>query len=115
MELRIMFLLKLIYVFTFSVIFLSAIAGCKDRFQEGYEAGYSDGLSDGTDSAENKCTEKVEEEKKACRDQSYLTDTSSEVTTEVCGDAGVNANGKHYSGGKTGCVRVYSDGRVDRY
>jgi hypothetical protein len=36
-------------------------------------------------------------------------------STAACGGNGITLNGKHYSGGKTGCVKVYSDGRVERY
>ena len=45
--------------------------------------------------------------------QSYTSTTY--TTTEVCGGGGVNVGGRHYSSGQTGCVRVLSDGTVQRY
>jgi hypothetical protein len=93
----------------------TTIVGCKDKYQEGYDQGYAEGLYQGKRDAEKQCEEKIDEEKKSCRDRSYSSSYSSSYSTEVCGGGGVNLNGKHYEGGKTGCVRVYSDGRVVRY
>ncbi|MFZ2738406.1 MAG: hypothetical protein WBI20_06570 [Burkholderiaceae bacterium] len=92
-----------------------SIVGCKDRYQEGYDLGYAEGFSQAKIGVEKRCEERLDEEKKSCRDRSYSSAYSSGYSTEVCGGAGVTANGKHYDGGKTGCVRVYSDGRVVRY
>jgi hypothetical protein len=36
-------------------------------------------------------------------------------TTEVCGGGGVVSNGRHYKGGKTGCVRLLGNGKVQQY
>ena len=104
-------------VILYSLIALSAIStlGCKDRYQEGYDAGYAEGFSQAKFGVEKRCEERLDEEKKSCRDISYSSSYSSGYSTEVCGGAGVTANGKHHEGGKTGCVRVYSDGRVVRY
>lgn len=101
----------------YSLIALSVIStlGCKDRYQEGYDAGYAEGFSQAKIGVEKRCEERLDEEKRSCRDRSYSTGYSSGYSTEVCGGAGVTANGKHYEGGKTGCVRVHSDGRVVRY
>ena len=89
-----------------SLLFLLLI-GCKDKYQEGYQVGYMDGVA----SMYNKVTEaekKLEDQK---RQSNYSYGYGS---TEVCG-GGVNLNGKYYSGGKTGCVRVFNDGRVEKY
>lgn len=94
---------------------LVGVVGCKDRYQEGYDAGYSEGFSRAKFGVEKRCEERIEEEKNSCRDRSYSKRSSGAYLTEVCGGAGVTANGKHYEGGKTGCVRVHSDGRVERY
>jgi len=90
---------------------LTFATGCNDRFQEGYSAGYKDGLATG----EKLGLEKFEQEyaAKLLTSQSYAPTTY--TTTEVCGGGGINVGGKHYSGGKTGCVRVLSDGTVQRY
>ena len=98
--------MKKIKLSTFLVLIL--LAGCKDKYQEGYQIGYSDGV---------KSMEfKLDESEKKLQDEKRKSQQSfSSVSTEVCGGSGVNLNGKHYSGGKTGCVRVYSDGRVVKY
>lgn len=87
----------------FLVVFILSLIlyGCKDRYKEGYDIGYSDGVA----ITENRLKNEYEEK------NNRLSVTS----TEVCGGGGVNVNNKHYAGGKTGCVRVYSDGRVVRY
>lgn len=92
----------------FILISLLVLVGCKDKYQEGYQVGYSDGVR----SMESKLKES---EDKLNSLQRESINSYSSVTTEVCGGNGVNSNGKYYSGGKTGCVRVYSDGRVERY
>lgn len=104
-------------VLIYLIITLCVIStfGCKDRYQEGYDAGYAEGFSQAKVGVEERCVERLEEEKRSCRNRSYSSSYSSGYSTEVCGGGGVNANGKHYEGGKTGCVRVYSDGRVVRY
>ena len=93
----------------FILISLLVLVGCKDKYQEGYQVGYSDGVRS-MESRLKESEEKLETLKRQSTNYSY-----SSVTTEVCGGNGVNSNGKYYSGGKTGCVRVYSDGRVERY
>ena len=87
------------------------IAGCKDRYDEGYASGYVDGSAAGEKIGFEKAMDQRDAESSAI--ESYAS--SSYVTTEVCGGSGVNVNGKHYAGGKTGCVRVFSDGKVQRY
>lgn len=91
------------------VIFI--ITGCKDRFDEGYAAGYVDGSLAGEKIGFEKATVQHDAESRVM--ENYV-DTPY-VTTEVCGGSGVNVNGKHYAGGRTGCVRVFSDGTVKRY
>ena len=96
---------KLLFISLFFPIILS---GCKDKYQEGYQIGYSDGV--------RSMESKLEESEKKLQDEKRKSQYSySSVSTEVCGGTGVNLNGKHHSGGKTGCVRVYSDGRVEKY
>jgi hypothetical protein len=109
--------LRIRHVLLYVVIALSTIStlGCKDRYQEGYDAGYADGFSKAKIGVEKRCEEKLEEEKRSCRDKTYSFGYSGGYSTEVCGGGGLTANGKHYEGGKTGCVRVHSDGRVVRY
>jgi hypothetical protein len=79
-------------------LLLSAVVGvlgCRDRIEERYQAGYADG---------------VEAERKAARIEPFRN-----WTTTVCGGNGVTVNGTHVRGGPTGCVRVASDGTVQRY
>lgn len=87
-----------------------SLLGCKDRYQEGYEAGYADATDEVTQEMRAKCESEVSEAREESCSYSY-----SSVVTETCGGAGVNFNGKYISPGKTGCVRVYSDGRIERY
>lgn len=89
---------------------LLVISGCNDRYQEGYQEGYSEGASFTENRLHKDCEEKLSKQKRDSETSSY-----GGGSTEVCGGGGVNLNGKHYSGGKTGCVRVYSDNRVERY
>ena len=96
-------------------VFVASMFGCKDRFQEGYDAGYEDGSLQSKLIGEKQCEERLEAEKRSCRNLGLSYGYSSGSSTEVCGGGGVNLNGKHYEAGKTGCVRVFSDGRVVRY
>jgi hypothetical protein len=100
------------YIAVLAVLMLAVgLGGCKDRYDEGYANGFLEGSAEATTRAELMCTAKVENAKRDCSPayspQSY--------TTEVCGGGGVNVRGKHYPSGKTGCVRVYGDGRVVSY
>lgn len=87
------------------------ITGCKDRYEEGYATGYEDGFAAGEKMGFEKAMAQRDAESRAI--ESYAS--TPHVRTEVCGGSGVNVNGKHYDGGKTGCVRVFSDGTVKRY
>ncbi len=87
------------------------MAGGKDRCDEGYVAGHADGSAAGEKIGFEKAMAQHETESRAI--ERY--DSPTYVATEVCGGSGVNVNGKHYAGGKTGCVRVLSDGTVQRY
>ena len=89
---------------------LFVLAGCEDKYQQGYQQGYSEGASFAENKMNKECDEKLSKQERDATSSSY-----SVTSTEVCGGGGVNLNGKHYSGGKTGCVRAYSDGRVERY
>lgn len=95
------------------LIFIAALVGCADKYQEGFQVGYAQGSADAETRVRADFEQKIEalERQKASNYSSYSATTS----TEVCGGAGVNLNGRHYSGGKTGCVRVLSDGRVEKY
>lgn len=88
-------------------------AGCTDQYEEGRAAGYADGYADARRIEQASCQDKLASAEESCRPSRYFG--SGSYSTEVCGGAGANVNGKHYRPGKTGCVRVYSDGRVERY
>ena len=84
------------------------IVGCKDKYQEGYQVGFSEGVM----ATEAKLRQEYEEKIKRIEESNRQYSVTS---TSVCGGGGVNVSGKHYEGGKTGCVKVYSDGRIVRY
>lgn len=93
---------------------LFALTGCGNKYEEGFQAGYAQGSSDAGARVRadyERRLAKIEYEASSRSSSTY----AGSVQTEVCGGSGVNLNGKHYSGGKTGCVRVLSDGRVERY
>lgn len=98
----------------FFILVLIALSGCSDRYQEGYEQGFSDATTQATAVAEQKCQETIEQEMRSCR-AAITNEVSSYVQTTVCGGGGVNVGKRHYASGKTGCVRVFSDGRVEQY
>ena len=81
-------------IFMLWVVIL-VIAGCKDRYDEGYVAGYADGSAAGEKIGFEKSMAQHDAESRAI--ESYVS--SPYVTTEVCGGSGVNVNGKHYAGG----------------
>lgn len=88
------------------------LAACSDRYDEGYRLGYAAGRTDMLQVA-TQCEQRLQDERR--RIDSALFDAEPSVATTVCGGAGVNLNGKHIAPGKTGCVRVLSDGTVERY
>jgi succinate dehydrogenase/fumarate reductase-like Fe-S protein len=88
------------------------LVGCEDKYQKGYENGYLEGVSV-TEKKLNEVIELLEEKIK--RQERQSTYTSGISSTSVCGGGGVEVNGKHHGAGKTGCVRVYSDGRIEKY
>jgi hypothetical protein len=95
-----------------TLLLVVCLAGCADKYQEGYSAGYAAGEAAARAREIARCDERQRElERQSALDES----TSTHVTTEVCGGGGININGRHVPGGKTGCVRVFSDGRVQRY
>lgn len=98
----------------FFVSVLVALSGCSDRYEEGYAQGFSDATAQATATAEQKCQETIEREMASCR-AAITNEVHSYVQTTVCGGGGVNVGRRHYSGGKTGCVRVFSDGTVEQY
>lgn len=78
----------------------------------GYVAGYDYGVA----VTEKRLNDLIElQAEKIRRLESQSTTYSGAYSTEVCGGNGVNVNNKHHSAGKTGCVRVYSDGRIEKY
>jgi hypothetical protein len=97
------------------ILFLSILiflAGCEDKYQKGYETGYLEGVS----VTEKKLNELIQlQEEKIYRLERRSNYSSGVSSTSVCGGGGVEVNGKHHSAGKTGCVRVYSDGRIEKY
>ncbi len=98
----------------FVLLFLLSIAisACEDQHKKFYSEGYSQGFADAQRKFRKECDEKIDETKNHQESSSYGYGVSS---TEVCGGDGVNVGSKHYSAGKTGCVRVFSDGRVEKY
>jgi hypothetical protein len=102
---------------TAKILLISCVlVGCNDRYQDGYSEGYGNGYDDAQSEARTRLQE-CESQRPDCAISetsaySYSTPT---VTTEVCGGNGVTVNGKHHRPGKTGCVRVYSDGTSQRY
>jgi hypothetical protein len=82
-------------------------SSCEDRYQLGYDAGYAAAFEAGAQAAREEC------ETAASALGDYTLEPS--VATEVCGGDGVNVNGKHFSPGPTGCVRVYDDGTSKSY
>jgi hypothetical protein len=86
------------------------LAACNDRYEEGYRSGYNDGVIAG----EKLGLEKATAQQRMAPRYEPVTESRS-VSTSVCGGGGVNLNGKHIKPGKTGCVRVMSDGTVQRY
>lgn len=89
------------------------LTGCADKYEEGFKAGYAQGSKDAELSVRAEFERKVRDLEREVSSNAHRYSAAS--STEVCGGAGVNLNGKHYSGGKTGCVRVMSDGRVERF
>lgn len=95
------------------IIVVAAILlqGCDDRYAEGYQDGHDEALAE----VERRIAE-IEEYEDEQSEASYGGGVNyRSVTTEVCGGGGVNVDGKHISPGKSGCVRVYSDGTTERY
>jgi hypothetical protein len=92
---------------------LFAIVLSYEKVQDsGYVAGYNDGIA----VTEKRLNELIELQAEKIRRLEKQGATSSGVySTEVCGGNGVDVNGKHHSAGKTGCVRVFSDGRIEKY
>ena len=87
------------------------LVGCEDKYQKGYETGYLEGVS----ITEKRLNELIQlQEEKIYRLERQSNYSSGVSSTSVCG-GGVEVNGKHHSAGKTGCVRVYSDGRIEKY
>jgi len=84
------------------------LVGCKDKFDEGYRAGYSNGVLVTEEKLQKEYDEKIKKLENSNREFSISS-------TSVCGGGGVTVGSKHYEGGKTGCVKVYSDGKVVRY
>ena len=100
----------------FVLLVTLALFGCADRYQEAYDKGYQAGYVDGLNDEDKKCQARIEDERDFCSNRlNSLMSTPSVTSTEVCGGGGVNVNGRHYPGGKTGCVRVFSNGKVERY
>jgi hypothetical protein len=91
-------------VFFFPVFLIA----CKDKYNEGYQTGFNEGVIATEQRLKNEYEEKIKKIENSNRELSV-------TSTSVCGGGGVNVGGKHYEGGKTGCVKVYSDGRIVRY
>jgi hypothetical protein len=88
------------------------LTGCGKKYEEGLQEGYARGAAD----AEARVRGELEPQIASLKQQYSSSVSSLQISsTSSCGGSGINLNGKYYSGGKTGCVRVYSDGRVERY
>jgi len=94
---------------------LVVLCGCEDKYQTGYAAGHAAGYAQANAAAERRVAEVRAELERENRDANAIRESFNSVETTVCGGGGVNLNGKHYSGGKTGCVQVLSNGTVRRY
>jgi hypothetical protein len=95
---------------------LVLVSGCGDRCKQAYDAGYKAGLAAGTLNATKaaKGTDAFAPEMEASA-AAQPNWTSGPVFTEVCGGAGVDVGSSHIEPGESGCVRVFSDGRIERY
>jgi hypothetical protein len=102
--------MKIKHLLFITVLYL--LAGCEDKYQKGYDKGYADGVA----VTEIKFNELMQQEKDKVKSLERQSNSySNSYSTEVCGGNGVDVNGKHHSAGKTGCVRVHSDGRIEKY
>jgi len=95
------------------------LSGCEDKYKTGYDAGFAAGYAQANVEGERRLAA-LRDELEAAKRQAALAVYSSQqsyssVVTTVCGGDGLNLNGKHYAPGKTGCVRAFSDGSVQRY
>lgn len=95
--------------FALMVCSILLLVGCGNQTEEAYNSGFVDGFREAEKVMKEKYENKLSELERSCSKSFGYS------STEVCGGGGVNLNGKHYSGGKTGCVRVFEDGRVQRY
>ncbi len=118
MELKLLkfFTCRLIEKITMKFIFLFLLAilitGCEDQQKRFYSEGYAQGVADAEARLRDECKSKIDQ---TITEQNNSSSSYRVTSTEVCGGGGVNVGSKHYDGGKTGCVRVYSDGRVEKY
>jgi hypothetical protein len=96
-------------------VLVTVLSGCADRYKEGYEAGVESGFRQGFDEATKQSRAECEERVDRQRDRCSISNSRTYSSTEVCGGGGVTVGGKHHPAGKTGCVRVFADGRVERY
>lgn len=96
-----------------AVVFVSA---CGNGYQEAYEEGYEAGLAAGKLDAKKavKVPEVCEPESEASA-AAAPNWTSGPAFTEVCGGGGVDVGSTHIQPGESGCVRVFNDGRIERY
>lgn len=92
------------------------VLACGDGYQEAYDAGYDAGLAAGKLNATKavKDPEACGPEPEASAD-AQPSWTSGPLFTAVCGGAGVDVGSTHIEPGESGCVRVFGDGRVERY
>jgi hypothetical protein len=91
-------------------------ADLASSYEEGRLAGYRNGLSEGRQEGRDEAMTEIKRITSSLRSNTGGYNLSS-GSTETCSSNGttVNYNGKQYKGGKTGCVKVYYDGRVVRY
>lgn len=93
--------------------------GCGNRCSDAYDAGYAAGLAAGSsrDSEAAQEVQKAQERKPdlSSGEQEASGWNSGPTATEVCGGGGVDIGTEHIEPGDSGCVRVFSDGRIERY
>jgi hypothetical protein len=103
--------MKILLITTCAVLTLT-LSGCKDKYKEGFDDGFVQGTASTEARLRKEMDEKIETLKRESERSTY---NYGGLSTGVCGGGGVTVNGKHHSPGKTGCVRVHSDGRIEKY
>lgn len=96
------------------------ISACTQETDAEHKQAYEAGYADASVKLKNVYERRVQEMEATHRREvevlkSQIPGPSLTQSTEICGVDGANVNGRHIDGGKTGCVRMYSDGRYERF